>query len=234
MKLIFLLISLLFSVKIALAQSVDTYIPNNAFKYLVDVIVVQESIWPEIPKQEYIPALIEHESCISLTHSKCWNPKSRLKTKREEGAGLPQITRAYRSDGSLRFDSLQEMRLKYPQYLKELSWSNVYDRVDLQILFLVLHVRDNYQAYNIGDVTPLSALQFADASYNGGRRDLNRERTICRMTKGCDANQWFGHVEKYCVKSKLALYGNRSACDINRHHVRDVFRRTNKYKPIFN
>lgn len=229
-----ILLWLLLLPKLLFAQSVDTYIPERAFNYLVDVIVVQETIWPDIPKQEYIPALIEHESCISLKHNKCWNPKSRLKTPREEGAGLPQITRAYRTDGSLRFDSLADMRRKYPQYLSELSWNNVYDRPDLQIIFLLLNSRDNYTYYKKDNVRALEALKFADASYNGGIRDLNRERTICKMTKGCDPNQWFGHVEKYCVKSKLVLYGNRSACDINRHHVKDVFRRSNKYRPIFN
>jgi membrane-bound lytic murein transglycosylase MltF len=77
----------------------------------------------------------------------------------------------------------------------------------------------------------LEALAFADAAYNGGIAGVNLERKACYVTKGCDSNKWFGHTEKICLKSKLALYGNRSACDINRHHVRDVLLvRPNKYK----
>lgn len=77
----------------------------------------------------------------------------------------------------------------------------------------------------------LEALAFADAAYNGGIAGVNSERKACYITKDCDSNKWFGHTEKICLKSKLALYGSRSACDINRHHVRDVLLvRPNKYK----
>lgn len=185
------------------------------------------------PFPHLLAALIEHESCISLTHSKCWNPKSRLKSAREEGAGLGQITRAYTKDGSLRFDSLADMRRKYPLELGEWSWYNVYDRPDLQIRAIILMMRDNYKSYSLVP-DKFEAYAFADASYSGGTRDLNSERRACMMISGCDANKWFGNVEKYCMKSKVALYGARSACDINRNHVTDVLiQRAPKYRPFF-
>jgi hypothetical protein len=34
--------------------------------------------------------------------------------------------------------------------------------------------------------------------------------------------EWFGNVELHCLKSRQPLYGGRSACDINREHVRNV------------
>lgn len=181
-----------------------------------------------------LAALIEHESCISLTHSRCWNPKSRLKTAREEGAGLGQITRAYNKDGSLRFDALAELRQKYPLELGEWNWYNVYTRPDLQIRAVVLKMRDNYNYFKTETVVPMEAYAFADAGYNGGNSGVIKERRACIMISGCDPNKWFGHVEKYCMKSKVALYGQRSACDINRHHVTDVLKtKGNKYKPFF-
>lgn len=166
--------------------------------------------------------MIEHESCISLTHSRCWNPKSRLKSAREEGAGLGQITRAYRPDGSVRFDALAEIRSKHKNELYELSWSNVYERPDLQIRAVVLKSKDNYVYYMKKASSPFEALAFGDAAYNGGIGGLDKERRACQLAEGCDPSKWFGHVERYCLKSKAALYGNRSACDINRHHVKDV------------
>jgi hypothetical protein len=30
-------------------------------------------------------------------------------------------------------------------------------------------------------------------------------------------------VERHCLKSRQPIYGSRSACDINREHVRNVF-----------
>lgn len=186
------------------------------------------------PKASYLASLIEHESCISLKHSRCWNPKSRLRSAREEGAGLGQITRAFRSDGSIRFDALTELKQKHPIALAELSWYNVYTRPDLQIRAVVLKMRDNYKYYEKYSYSPLDAYAFSDASYNGGIGGLDNERRACKLASWCDHTKWFGNVEKLCLKSKAALYGNRSACDINRYHVKDVLLvRSAKYDIFF-
>jgi hypothetical protein len=186
------------------------------------------------PKPANLAALIEHESCISLTHSRCWNSKSRLKSAREEGAGLGQITRAWSADGKLRFDALAEIRARHPKELGQWSWSNVYDRPDLQIRGVVLKAQDDYVYYRKYSFDDIQGLKFADAAYNGGRSGLDRERRACQLSAGCDASKWDDNVENFCLKSKRPLYAGRSACDINRHHVVDVFEiRTNKYKPYF-
>ncbi len=178
--------------------------------------------------------MIEHESCITLTHSKCWNSASRLKSAREEGAGLGQITRAYRADGSIRFDALAELRQKHPLALAELSWYNVYNRPELQIRAVILKSRDNYKYYLPFSETELDAIAFGDAAYNGGIGGLDNERRACKLAGSCNHKKWFGNVENYCLKSKAVLYGNRSACDINRHHVKDVLLiRSDKYKRFF-
>ena len=204
------------------AIDVKTYIPPQAYSYRLTIKNELNTYFREIPHWNYIPSLIEHESCISLTHSRCWNPRSQLKTSREEGAGLGQLTRAYNSDGTLRFDSLEEMRKKYYAELKELKWETIYSRPDLQIRTMILMVRDIYNMlYAVEDKD--NRLQMSDAAYNGGLSGLLKERRACGLASNCDPNIWFNHVEKYCLKSKKALYGNRSACDINRQHVYDVY-----------
>lgn len=186
------------------------------------------------PKAEYLASLIEHESCIGLTHSLCWNPASRLKTQREEGAGLLQLTKAFKPDGSIRFDALTELKQKHPIQLKLLSWSTIYTRPDLQITAGILKMKDNYNYFlpYSSDVT--EAYAFADASYNGGVSGTDNERRACKLSSWCDHKKWFNNVEKLCLKSKAALYGQRSACDINRHHVKDVMLvRSSKYSRFF-
>ena len=43
------------------------------------------------------------------------------------------------------------------------------------------------------------------------------------------------NVENYSVKQRKVLYANRSARDINNHHVRDVLKvRMPKYVPLLN
>jgi len=187
------------------------------------------------PKVAYLGSLIELESCIHLKHPRCWNPKSRLKSAREEGAGLGQITRAFKPDGSIRFDALSDLKYKYPKELYELNWQVVYDRPDLQIRALALMMRDNYQAFDKYVPDKREAYAFADAAYNGGLGGVNHERRACKLASWCDPNKWFDNVEKLCLKSKAALYGNRSACDINREHVEGVLNtRSTKYTKYLN
>lgn len=95
-------------------------------------------------------------------------------------------------------------------------------------------MRDNYTYYAKYSESPIEAYAFADAAYNGGIGGLDNERRACKLASWCDHTKWFDNVEKLCLKSKVALYGNRSACDINRHHVKDVLLiRSSKYVPYF-
>ncbi len=189
----------------------------------------QSKYWPNHPNVPLLAALVEQESCVSLKSPRCWSPTARLKSAREEGAGFGQITRAYRADGSLRFDSLTDLKTQYAADLGEWSWDNVYARPDLQLRALVILARDSAKPFK----TNASWLQFGDAGYNGGVAGVQKERRACMLTIGCDPAQWFGHVENHCLKSRQPLYGGRSACDINREHVKNVFLiRVNKYRGL--
>jgi hypothetical protein len=195
-------------------------VPLRAYSHLPTLGTELQLHWPGHPMPQYFGGLIEHESCTSLTSARCWSPAARLKSAREEGAGLGQITRAYTADGRTRFDALTELRERHPA-LREWSWSNVYDRPDLQLRAVVLKCRDDYTALAaVRD--PIQRLMMADAAYNGGLGGLNKERRACQVREGCDPQKWRGHVELVCLKSRAPLYGGRSACDINRHHVIDV------------
>lgn len=187
--------------------------------------------WAELPWPHYVPGLIEHESCLSLTHPRCWEPTSRLKSAREEGAGLGQLTRAWNPDGTLRFDALAELRSRHA-VLSGLSWDTIYSRPDLQIRALVVMSAETWRAF-AGVPDFLERLAMTDAAYNGGAAGVRRERNSCGLTAGCDPQRWFGHVEHHCLKSRRPLYGGRSACDINRHHVADVLHaRMPKYRRL--
>jgi hypothetical protein len=206
-------------------------VPDRALQHLPTLRAEVDRNWSQMIYPAYFGGLIEHESCISLTHSRCWSPTSRLKSQREEGAGLGQITRAWHPDGRLRFDALQEMRDRHPG-LRELDWSNIYQRPDLQMRAVVLKVRGDYRSLSMVRSDSVR-LHFADAAYNGGLGGVQRERRACEVKPGCDPQYWFGHVEEVCLKSRQPLYGGRSACDINRHHVKDViFKRAPKYEAL--
>lgn len=206
-------------------------IPPGALQYGTTLTAEQQKYWPDHPDPALLFALVEQESCLSLKHPKCWNPGATLQHTRkngewEEGAGFGQITRIRRLDGTWRFDSLTDMRSRYAP-LADWSWQNVYQRPDLQLRAMVLMSRDNARSFRQTD----DPLGFGDAAYNGGLPGVQRERRACELSPGCNAKQWFDNVEKHCLKSKQPIYGKRSACDINREHVRMVMLvRPGKYR----
>lgn len=212
---------------------VKTYIPEKAKIYAPVLRQEQLKYWPSHPLPFVFGGLIEQESCLSLTHSRCWDPRSSLKTQREEGAGLGQTTRAYNKDGSIRFDALQEMKNKHP-VLSEWNWNNVYMRPDLQISGIVLKSNDDYKTlYMIKD--PVVRLHFTDVAYNSGIGNVNNKRRMCGLSKNCDPQLWFDNVEKICDKNAKPIYGTRTACMITQDHTYNVFKvRSEKYKVFFN
>lgn len=220
-------------VSLARAQDARTYVPKNAVPLLPELSAVQRAYWPEFAFPSYLGALIEQESCISLTHSKCWNSRAQLKTDREEGAGLGQFTRAYAANGALRFDAIAEVRALDPVALKDFNWSTVYSRADLSMTAIVVKVKDTYKRLQAhSDAAPADLLAFTDASYNGGAGGLSQDRRICSMTPGCNPDRWFGHVENTSNKSRARWQGyGKSAFDINREHVVNALQlRRPKYK----
>lgn len=178
--------------------------------------------WPDHPMPAYFGGLIDHESACPRPRS-CWRPTAQLLTAREEGAGLGQLTRAYHPDGRLRFDALAEMREAHPS-LRELSWESIYQRYDLQLRAVVLKSRSDCRRLG------LPAMEFCDLAYNAGTGRVTQDRRACQLQPACDPAQWWGHVEHTCTASRKPIYGTRSACDISRHHVRDVIKvRTPRY-----
>lgn len=225
MRLFVGLLTLLIS-SCAYAQNVREYIPENAWEYRDMLFNELERNTPEIPDYNFVPALIEHESCISLRHSRCFNANSILSNKREHSIGFFQIAKAYRTDGSVRMDTLAALKSKYRNDLKEANWGNLANRPDLQMRAGTLLIKDNwnYFRHTVPDFN--ERMYFVDAAHNAGAGNINKDIRACNLVKGCDSSKWFGNVEKTCQRSKrpIAAYGNRSVCDINRGHVVDVFK----------
>lgn len=205
-------------------------IPDRAVALMPDVIQAIDDIWPDMPMRSYFPAQIEQESCISLTHSKCWNPRAELKTAREYGFGLGQITIAYKADGTERFNVFEEVKLQHPD-LRNWAWEDRYNPL-LQIKAIVVKNRVNWGAIKWETADLDNKMAFLATFYNGG--NPSRDRQLCVNTPGCDPSKWWGNVEKYSIKfkTKLKEYGNRSLFEISREYPVNVLRvRRPKYVP---
>lgn len=207
-------------------------LPKGAVQYLPELVSVQRDIWPSAPMPSFLAAQVEQESCISLTHSKCWNPRAELKTKRENGIGFGQFTRAYKADGSIRFDKISELAATHKS-LRGWSWANRYDP-HYQLTAIVEMDKAIYNRQK-GAATERDRLSFTLSAYNGGEAGVLQDRRLCANTSGCDSTRWLGHVSKTSLKSKVPHPGyKKSFYAINREYVTNVLDvRRPKYDPYF-
>jgi hypothetical protein len=190
--------------------------PAIAFVFLPVVLGELISLWPAFAPRSVIGAQIEQETCPSLDSPKCWNPRAELRTSREYGFGLGQVT------VTDRFNTWAETRARYSRELAGWSWEGRFD-ARYQIRALVLMDRDLAARCAPLMRSGREAIACMASSYNGGFAGFTRDRSLCGDTAGCDRTRWFGHVERVSYKARMAAPGySRSFFDVNRDYVRNV------------
>jgi hypothetical protein len=220
------LVLLLYLFSVAVSASIPNN-PPNAKLYLPTLKQELVTYWPEIKPYSVFAAQVEQESCISLKHKRCWNPKVELKTSREYGFGLGQLT------VTSKFNAYEEVK-RLDKSMASWKWEDRFNP-SYQLRAIVLKNRSNYNRLKGFSKDPDTVLAFTMAAYNGGVGGLMKDRTLCIYTKGCDPTKWWGNVERTSNKSKVPVKGyGMSFFDINREYVRHTIRlkpRRAKYVP---
>lgn len=212
----------------AYPQAVIQGIPENAWKYAPVLVEKQKQVWPSVSAPWTLAGLVEQESCYGLAHKTCWNPNTTLKTSREYGFGLGQITIAYDAKGKERFNRFTELKQEHAS-LRSWAWA---DRFNPNFQLLAL-VEDIHNRWNKVPTTRNEEdhWNFTLCSYNGGLSGLLQDVKLCRRTAGCDPEVWYGNVEKHSLKSKTPHPEyKKSFYQINREYVKNIMRdKRNKY-----
>ncbi len=199
----------------------EVTIPVLAKLYLPLLVASQNTYWPDAPQPHTMAGQVEQETCASLTHRKCWNPKAELKTSREYGFGLGQLTTAYHADGSKRFSAFDEVKPLHRD-LREWQWEDRYDP-GKQLAALVLMDRSLYRRLSPLAETERDAWSFTLSAYNGGAGGLLKDRLLCSQKPGCDPRRWSGNVETTSTKARTAVAGyGQSFFAINRAYVENT------------
>lgn len=190
-------------------------LPPGAVKYLPALAAEQQAHWPDAPIRSALAAQVEQETCPGLKSAKCWNPRAELKTSREYGFGLGQLT------VTPKFDNFKEAR-KLDASLRDWQFADRYDPAR-QLRTMVLMDRAGYRRLAALVPDERERLAMAFSAYNGGLGGVLQDRRLCASIAGCDPGRWFDHVELHSLKArtKTAGYG-QSFYDINRGYVRAV------------
>ena len=207
-------------------------LPAGAVMYMPQLIASQRLIWPDAPMPSFLAAQIEQESCISLKHSKCWNPRAELKTSRENGVGLGQFTRAFKADGSIRFDKISELAAAHAS-LRGWTWAKRYD--PSYQLTAIVEMNKAIYARQRDAASVRDRLSFSLSAYNGGEGSVLQDRRMCANTRGCDPTRWDGNVARTSLKNKVPSKGyGKSFFAINREYVTNILDvRRAKYEPYW-
>jgi hypothetical protein len=220
-------------VAIIYAAGAAPFMPPGATQYAPVLAQKQKDNWAGVPTPWTLAGLVEQESCASLKSKGCWNPHAELKTSREYGFGLGQITIAYKTDGTERFNEFTTLQKQYAS-LRQWKWENRYDP-GYQLTAIIEMVRALWikTPPSKGDDTHWA---FALVSYNGGLGGLLQDRRFCANSSGCDPELWFGNIETHSLKSKAPqkAYGGQSWYSITRGYVKNVLTlRRAKYQPFW-
>lgn len=177
--------------------------------------------WKAIPIREVPAGLIEQESG--------WKPGAVLKTKREYGCGLGQFTITYKEDGSVRFDTISDMK-PLDASLKSWTWKDCAN-VQMQLRAVVLKMRTDAKNCMVTMANTQEAMACTAAKYNGGGGSIVKRVRLCRLEPGCNPSVWFDNLQNQCGMSKKKVEGyGESFCDINSKYPGRVFTRMTKYK----
>ena len=206
-------------------------LPKNAHLYITELKKEIDKTWADHPLPSTISSQIEQETCPSLTSKMCWNPRAELKTSREYGFGLGQITIAYNENGSERFNNFNEFK-KLSTKLNSWKFEDRYNP-NYQLMALVIVDKNEYNKIRFPTANDIERLSFSYSSYNGGFGAILQDRKLCQATENCDPTKWFENVALVSFKKKVKIQGyGQSFFDINRSYVDNIInKRRIKYVP---
>lgn len=202
---------------------VTAKLPGQAEQLLPVLAKYIDRYWPSIPRREFPAGIIDQES-----H---WNPNAKLKTSIEFGCGLGQFTKTFKKDGSVRFDTISDMKRANPA-LAGWNWDDCY-AVDYQIQGTVLKLKTDSRWCSTVMFDGDNTLKCTAAGYNGGNGNTAKRVYLCRATAGCNPKIWSGNLELYCPQSKKKIKGyGESMCETNSNYPGRVFTRMKKFEGL--
>jgi len=161
---------LAFAARSANGQTLPEPTMARVQQYLPMLRAEQQAHWPDAPIPAALAAQVEQETCPSLSSPKCWSPRAELKTSREYGFGLGQLT------VTPKFDNFAAARSLHAS-LRDWQWADRL-RPRAPASHHVLMDRSPYRSLTDAVPDPAERMAMALSAYNGAS-------AACAMTVAC-------------------------------------------------
>lgn len=194
-------------------------IPERAHQYLPTLSRSINQHWAEAPYREVMPGQVEQESS--------WKETATLRTNRELGRGLTQLTITYNRDGSERYNAYRDAVAMAP--LSTWHWRSDPYNVQNQLTYLVLRDRNAFAQTRLMMINDAEAWKAALVAYNAGMgRVLSRRVNAGVM--GLSRSIWTGGLEHaHGQKENAILYGRPLWQAVNEYPLL-ILRKASKYR----
>lgn len=215
------IVALIIAMMVLAVPSAHGAVLDDAKPYLPVLGQSLDTNWKAAPMR-YIPAgQVEQESS--------WKSHATLKTSRELGRGLVQMTIAYNSKGQERFNIYKDACRA--RALSAWNWRNDPYNPRFQLTFLTLQDKSNFVLVRPYSCNDAEAWKCALVSYNAGEgRWLQRRRNA--KAKGLPADRWDGGLALAYSKAEAATLYGRPLYEAVNEYPRVIFHRAEKYQGL--
>lgn len=212
---------LLLGVFLLTASPAQATISKNAQELLPVLAGVIDAQWRACPEPWVLAGKVEQESA--------WKMRAELKTTREYGFGLAQITIAYNPDGSERFNNFDQA-LRVTMMSKTITWAKRFDP-GFQFTYAVLTDRSNFSTASKFFDDRESRMAGMLVSYNAGPGRLVQRKAEA-IRRGIDPPRtWFNGLERiHPAGENRILYGRPLWVAINEYPSIIMHTRSPKYR----
>lgn len=202
---------------------------EKSSQYIPNIDNISNRYWNDISNLEFIYGQIEQETCPSCKSKKCWNPKAELKTDREYGFGLSQLTI------TKRFNKFNEAKTRYKE-LKDWRFEDRYNP-DYQLRFIILEDKTIFLSMRRLLYSDIDIWAGTFISYNAGKGTLLKRRALClsKYKDIYDCTKWFDNLERIKLYGEDKLLYGRSLFERRNEYPHNIMKlRSHKYKELIN
>lgn len=196
-------------------------IPAGARQHLPTLQAAAAEHWPGAPLPHTMAGQVEQESS--------WKARATLKTSRELGRGLTQLTVTYAGDGRERYNAYRDA-VRWRQ-LAAWNWQADPYNPRYQLTYLVLRDKATFATMRRLMATDDDSWRATLVAYNAGEGRVLKRRAVALAT-GLPADRWAGGLaDAHGPAENALLYGRPLWAAVN-EYPRVIFVRAAKYQGL--